>query len=95
MEIFMEKIPVGILGATGMVGQQYICLLEQHPWFEVKFLAASEKSAGKSYAKAINNKWLMEKETPKSIESELVYSVEDISKAKEKCKYYNSERQVY
>ncbi len=46
----MAKIPVGILGATGMVGQRFIQLLESHPWFEVAWLAASERSYGKSYA---------------------------------------------
>jgi aspartate-semialdehyde dehydrogenase len=49
----MNKIPVGILGATGMVGQNYIALLEGHPWFEVRYLAASPKSAGKTYKEAV------------------------------------------
>jgi aspartate-semialdehyde dehydrogenase len=48
----MKKLEVGILGATGMVGQRFVSLLENHPWFEVKWLAASEKSAGKTYAEA-------------------------------------------
>ena len=48
----MSKIPVGILGATGMVGQTYTSLLANHPWFEVKYVAASPRSAGKSYAQA-------------------------------------------
>src|SRR5579863_8846252 len=48
----MKKIEVGILGATGMVGQRFASLLENHPWFELKWLAASDKSAGKSYAQA-------------------------------------------
>jgi len=54
-----KKIPVGILGATGMVGQRYISLLEGHPWFEVKYLAASPRSAGKSYAEALGGRWQM------------------------------------
>ncbi|MDR0474399.1 MAG: aspartate-semialdehyde dehydrogenase, partial [Treponema sp.] len=49
----MSKIPVGILGATGMVGQMYVSLLSNHPWFEVKYVAASPKSAGKSYGQAV------------------------------------------
>ena len=49
----MEKIPVGILGATGMVGQQYISLLKDHPWFEPRFVAASPRSAGKKYKDAV------------------------------------------
>ncbi len=51
----MNKLEVGILGATGMVGQRFISLLEHHPWFEVKWLAASDRSAGKSYGEAC--KW--------------------------------------
>src|SRR5207244_4039391 len=47
-----NKIPVGILGATGMVGQRFVQLLEHHPWFEVAWLAASERSSGLPYAEA-------------------------------------------
>ena len=47
-----KKIPVGILGATGTVGQRFIQLLESHPWFEIEWLAASDRSAGKTYAEA-------------------------------------------
>jgi len=50
----MEKIKVGILGATGMVGQRFIQLLEDHPWFEISELAASERSAGKPYEEAVD-----------------------------------------
>jgi aspartate-semialdehyde dehydrogenase len=53
----MEKIPVGIVGATGMVGQQYIALLENHPWFEVRYVAASPRSAGKTYLEATAGRW--------------------------------------
>jgi aspartate-semialdehyde dehydrogenase len=53
----MTKIPVGILGATGMVGQQYIALLAGHPWFEVRYVAASPRSVGKSYRDAVTNRW--------------------------------------
>ncbi len=52
-----KKIPVGILGATGMVGQRYISLLEKHPWFEVAYLAASPRSAGKTFAQALGGRW--------------------------------------
>src|SRR5260370_31368378 len=48
----MKKLEVGILGATGMVGQRFVSLLENHPWFEVKWLAASERSAGEPHAEA-------------------------------------------
>ena len=53
----MAKIPVGILGATGMVGQQYITLLNDHPWFEVRYAAASPRSAGKKYSEAVAGRW--------------------------------------
>ncbi len=70
------KIPVGILGATGMVGQQFICLLENHPWFTVTCVAASEKSAGKKYSEAVKGRWLQKKSIPKSVEALPVYSIE-------------------
>ena len=53
----MAKIPVGVLGATGMVGQQYIALLADHPWFEVRYTAASPRSAGKKYRDAVAGRW--------------------------------------
>jgi aspartate-semialdehyde dehydrogenase len=60
-----KKIPIGILGATGMVGQRFIQLLENHPWFEVAWLAASERSAGQTYADAA--KWKMHTDIPAKI----------------------------
>lgn len=60
----MKKLEVGILGATGMVGQRFVSLLEHHPWFAVRWLAASEKSAGKSYAEACH--WRLREPMPKS-----------------------------
>jgi len=60
-----SKIPVGILGATGMVGQRFIQHLEDHPWFEIAWLAASERSAGKSYAEACS--WRMKTPMPKRV----------------------------
>jgi aspartate-semialdehyde dehydrogenase len=53
----MRKIPVGVLGATGMVGQQYLALLARHPWFEVVYAAASPRSAGKKYREAVFGRW--------------------------------------
>ena len=55
-----EKLRVGILGATGMVGQRFISLLENHPWFEVVTVAASPRSAGKTYEDAVGGRWKME-----------------------------------
>lgn len=77
----MKKIPVGILGATGMVGQRFITLLENHPWFEVVCLAASPRSAGKSFKKAVKDRWVMKKPIPNSIAKMKVYAVcEDVEK---------------
>jgi aspartate-semialdehyde dehydrogenase len=59
------KYPVGILGATGMVGQRYIQLLENHPWFEVAWLAASDRSSGKKYGEAAN--WRLDTPMPERI----------------------------
>jgi aspartate-semialdehyde dehydrogenase len=60
----MKKLEVGILGATGMVGQRFVSLLEHHPWFEVAWLGASEKSAGKTYAEACN--WRLRDAMPRA-----------------------------
>ena len=60
----MKKLEVGILGATGMVGQRFVSLLEHHPWFEVAWLAASERSAGKNYGEACN--WRIRDPMPKA-----------------------------
>src|SRR5947209_19598495 len=60
-----KKIPIGILGATGMVGQRFIQLLEQHPWFEVAWLAASERSAGLPYAEAA--RWKLNTPIPERV----------------------------
>src|SRR5580692_1008542 len=60
-----NKLSIGILGATGMVGQRYIQLLENHPWFEITWLAASDRSSGKTYAEAA--KWRLDTPLPERI----------------------------
>ena len=60
-----QKIPVGILGATGVVGQRFIQLLEDHPWFEVAWLAASDRSAGQAYGDAV--RWRLKTPVPEHI----------------------------
>lgn len=60
----MEKYKVGIIGATGMVGQRFITLMDNHPWFETVVLAASSRSAGKKYEDAVGKKWCMKVEIP-------------------------------
>ncbi len=79
MVAIKNKIPVGILGATGMVGQRFITLLKDHPWFQVVGLAASSRSAGKSYKDAVQGKWRMQEDIPASISEIQVRSVDDIS----------------
>ena len=75
----MKKYNVGIIGATGMVGQRFALLLCDHPWFNVTCLAASSRSAGKTYEDAVGNRWAMTKEMPENLKSMLVYdAVEDI-----------------
>ena len=56
----MEKYRVGVIGGTGMVGQRFVTLLEGHPWFELKVIAASPRSAGKTYEEAVGERWAME-----------------------------------
>lgn len=73
----MKKIPVGILGATGMVGQRFITLLKNHPWFEITSLASSPRSAGKKYKDAVAGRWVMKDPIPQSVKNIVVYAVED------------------
>jgi len=63
----MSKIKVGILGATGMVGQRFIQLLGNHPWFEVTEVAASERSAGKSYGEVMAGRWKLPTDIPDAV----------------------------
>ena len=73
-----EKIKVGILGATGMVGQRFVTLLENHPWFELVTLAASAHSAGKTYEEAIGGRWKMETLMPEFVKNMVVKNVADV-----------------
>ncbi|PIR83640.1 aspartate-semialdehyde dehydrogenase [Candidatus Kaiserbacteria bacterium CG10_big_fil_rev_8_21_14_0_10_51_14] len=79
------KIPVGILGATGMVGQQYIRLLADHPWFRVVYVAASPQSAGKKYKDALKSGWLVAGELSEDVANLIVHDVADVAKAAGEC----------
>lgn len=68
----MKKYKVGIVGATGMVGQRFMTLLENHPWFDVVVLAASSRSAGKTYADAIGSKWCMPTPLPEKFKNMII-----------------------
>lgn len=75
-----QKLRVGILGATGMVGQRFISLLEGHPWFEVVTVAASQRSAGKSYEEAVGDRWKMAGPMPESVKGLTVLNVNEVEK---------------
>ena len=68
----MKKYNVGVIGATGMVGQRFMTLLDNHPWFDVKVLAASPRSAGKKYTDAVGAKWCMDVEIPEAMKDIVV-----------------------
>ena len=80
----MKKFRVGILGATGMVGQRFISILSQHPWFEISCLAASPQSAGKTYFKALGDRWRIDRPIPDTVKQMMVYSVYNIKKIRNK-----------
>ena len=75
-----EKLRVGILGGTGMVGQRFISLLENHPWFEVVTIAASARSAGKTYEEAVGGRWKMDTPMPEAVKNIVVMSVNEVEK---------------
>ena len=73
-----KKLRVGILGATGMVGQRFISLLENHPWYEVVTVAASPRSAGKTYEEAVGDRWKMDTPMPEAVKKLVVLNVNDV-----------------
>ncbi|MBE5892471.1 MAG: aspartate-semialdehyde dehydrogenase [Lachnospiraceae bacterium] len=75
-----DKLKVGILGGTGMVGQRFISLLENHPWFEVTTIAASPRSAGKTYEEAIGERWKMTTPMPEAVKNIVVMNVNEVEK---------------
>ena len=68
----MKQFKVGVVGATGMVGQRFVTLLENHPWFHVETLAASARSAGKTYEEAVGGHWMMSTPMPESVKKMVV-----------------------
>lgn len=75
-----KKLRVGILGGTGMVGQRFISLLENHPWYEVTAIAASPRSAGLTYEQAVGNRWKMAKPMPEAVKNIVVMNVNEVEK---------------
>ncbi len=82
-----RKYKVGIIGATGMVGQRFITLLEKHPWFEISVLAASARSAGKTYREAVGERWKMQSALPESVANMTVYDAADVAKVSSMCDF--------
>ena len=83
----MKKLKAGIIGATGMVGQRFITLLENHPMFQISVLAASASSAGKTYGEAVGGRWKMQGEIPASVKDMLVYDAADVEKVSSMCDF--------
>ncbi|AAK78009.1 aspartate-semialdehyde dehydrogenase [Clostridium acetobutylicum] len=78
----MNKLRVGLIGGTGMVGQRFACLLKDHPWFEVTLIAASKKSAGLTYEEAVKDRWKMNEPIPEGVKNLIVkdaFDVDEIS----------------
>ena len=74
----MKEFHVGVVGATGMVGQRFIQLLENHPWFHISVLAASSRSAGKTYAEAVGSRWAMDTPMPETVKDMVVLDAADV-----------------
>ena len=75
-----KKLKVGILGATGRVGQRFIALLENHPWFQVVTVAASPRSAGRTYEEAVGDRWKMTTPMPEAVKKLVVMNVNEVEK---------------
>ena len=83
----MEKLNVGVLGATGMVGQRFVTLLANHPWFNIKVLAASPRSAGKTYEEAIEGKWRIDVPMPDCVKDIIVMDVSQVEEVAKKVDF--------
>jgi len=83
----MKKLRAGIVGATGMVGQRFVALLENHPYFEISVLAASERSAGKTYAEAVGGRWRIDVPMPDSVKDMIVLDGADVESVADKCDF--------
>ena len=82
-----QKLKVGVVGATGMVGQRFLTLLENHPYFEVVALAASPRSAGKPYAEAVEGRWKMQVPIPEKFKNMVLHDANDTKTMGELCSF--------
>ena len=80
LEMNKQYYKVGVVGATGMVGQRFVTLLEHHPWFKLTVLAASGRSAGKTYADAVGSRWAMPVPMPESVKQMVVQDAAEVEK---------------
>ena len=83
----MQKYRVGIIGATGMVGQRFITLLADHPWFEIHALAASARSAGMTYDEAVGSRWAMKTPIPEKVAKMVVMDASDVKNVSDLCDF--------
>ena len=83
----MQKYKVGIIGATGMVGQRFITLLADHPWFEIHALAASARSAGMTYEEAVGSRWAMKTPIPEKVAKMVVMDASDVKNVSDLCDF--------
>ena len=83
----MEKFKVGVLGATGMVGQRFIQILDSHPWFETTEIAASPRSAGKTYEEALGGRWRMDSPMPERVAAMTVHDINEVEAIAEKVDF--------
>ena len=83
----MEKMKVGVVGATGMVGQRFLTLLENHPYFEVTALAASANSAGKTYEDAVGSRWKLETPMPEKYKKMVIIDAANVSEMAKLCSF--------
>lgn len=83
----MQKYRVGIIGATGMVGQRFITLLADHPWFEIHALAASARSAGMAYEEAVGSRWAMKTPIPEKVAKMVVMDASDVKNVSDLCDF--------
>ena len=83
----MSKMKVGVIGATGMVGQRFLTLLNDHPYFEVSVLAASARSAGKTYAEAVGDRWKLSTPMPEAYKDMIVLDAAEIEKVGSLCSF--------
>ena len=83
----MKKLRAGIIGATGMVGQRFITLLADHPMFEISVLAASARSAGQTYEKAVEGRWKMTVDIPETVKGMIIYDAADVATVSSMCDF--------